>query len=84
MGSACSDLRELLFQTDNSILVRAVILKGNRMKHDVQRRRSGQAVTEFVTMLGLLMLVLVMLALLLFTFREYGGRVMDLVGSEYP
>jgi hypothetical protein len=54
------------------------------MKHDVQRRRSGQAVTEFVTMLGLLMLVLVMLALLLFTFREYGGRVMDLVGSEYP
>lgn len=40
--------------------------------------------TEFVTMLGLLMLVLVMLALLLFTFREYGGRVMDLVGSEYP
>ena len=52
------------------------------MKHRVQR--NGQATTEFVTMMGLLMLVLVMLALLLYTFREYGGRVMDLVGSEYP
>lgn len=61
---------------------RGVILKGNRMKHRVQR--SGQATTEFVTVMGLLMLVLVMLALLLYTFREYGGRVMDLVGSEYP
>ncbi len=47
-------------------------------------RRQGQATTEFVTMMGLLMLVLVMLALLLYTFKEYGGRVMDLVGSEYP
>lgn len=52
------------------------------MKRRVQC--SGQATTEFVTMMGLLMLVLVMLALLLYTFREYGGRVMDLVGSEYP
>ena len=48
------------------------------------QRRCGQATVEFVTVMGLLMLVLVMLALLLYTFKEYGGRVMDLVGSEYP
>jgi len=46
--------------------------------------RRGQALTEFVTMVGLLMLVGTMLALLLFTFKEYGGRVLDLVGSEFP
>ena len=52
------------------------------MKRGNQRR--GQATTEFMAVMGLLMLVLVMLALLLYTFKEYGGRVMDLVGSEYP
>lgn len=53
----------------------------------VRQTRSGrraQALVEFVAMAAMLMLVLVMLALLLYTFREYGGRVMDLVGSEYP
>jgi hypothetical protein len=52
------------------------------MKSGIERR--GQATVEFVTMMGLLMLVLVVLALLLYAFKEYGGRVMDLVGSEYP
>ncbi len=46
--------------------------------------RRGQALVEFVAMAAMLMLVLVMLGLLLYTFREYGGRVMELVGSEYP
>lgn len=35
-------------------------------------------------MVGLLMLVVTMLALLLYTFKEYGGRVLDLAGSEFP
>ncbi len=48
------------------------------------RSGCGQTTVEFVTVAGMLLLVLVMLALLLYTFREYGGRVMDLVGSEYP
>ena len=46
--------------------------------------RSGQATAEFVTTLAMLTLTVVVLALLLYTFREYGGRVLNLVGSEYP
>lgn len=55
------------------------------MHRDKQRKgRRGQAVAEFTIMMALLMLVLVMLALLLYTFREYGNRVLNLVASEYP
>lgn len=49
-----------------------------------QRSRSGQVLTEYVAVAGLLMLVLVMLLLLLYTFREYGGRILNLLASEYP
>ena len=49
-----------------------------------RKRRRGQATTEFVTTLAVLTLTVVVLALLLYTFREYGGRVLHLVGSEYP
>lgn len=56
-------------------------MRGARQTRD---QRRGQALVEFVAMVAMLMLVLVMLALLLYTFREYGGRVMELVGSEYP
>lgn len=54
------------------------------MRQITEPSRRAQTTVEFVTVAGMLMLVLVMLALLLFTFKEYGGRVMDLVGSEYP
>ncbi len=48
------------------------------------RRRRGQAITEFVLVLTSLLLLLVMVSLFLYTFREYGGRVLNLVASEYP
>lgn len=55
------------------------------MKPGIQKPgRRGQAAVEFTIMMALLMLVLVMLGLLLYTFREYGGRVLNLVASEYP
>ncbi len=52
------------------------------MKSDIQRR--GQATVEFVTMVGLLMLVVFTLHLLFAAFRGYSDRVVGLVGSEYP
>lgn len=47
-------------------------------------RRSGQAMVEFVVMAGMVLASLAVLTVLLATFREYGTRVLDLVGSEYP
>ncbi len=48
------------------------------------RRRAGQTTTEFVIMTAMVTLMLVILSLLLYTFKEYGGRVLNLVGSEFP
>jgi len=49
-----------------------------------QQRRSGQAMTEFVVVAASMLMLLVMLALFLYTYREYGGRVLNLVASEFP
>jgi hypothetical protein len=46
--------------------------------------RSGQAMIEFLVVAGILMAVGAILAVFLSTFSEYGTRVLDLVGSEYP
>ncbi len=57
------------------------------MRTKLQRKRDprgGQALTEFAVVMASLLLVLVMVSLFLYTFREYGGRVLNLVASEYP
>jgi predicted RND superfamily exporter protein len=50
----------------------------------IVNRKSGQATTEFVVTAGLLLVTVAMVALFLYTFREYGGRVLNLVAAEYP
>jgi len=40
--------------------------------------------TEFVVVAASMLLLLTMLALFLYTYREYGGRVLNLVASEFP
>lgn len=39
---------------------------------------------EFVVVMGTLLATLAILMLFLGTFQEYGTRVLNLVGSEYP
>jgi Tfp pilus assembly protein PilV len=57
-------------------------MTGNRTMY--RKRNQGQAMLEFVMMFVLFMGVLAMLSLFLYTFKEYGGRILDLVASEYP
>ncbi len=47
-------------------------------------RRNGQAILEYVMVAAMLLLIVVMLAVLLYTFREHGARVLELAASEYP
>ncbi len=47
-------------------------------------RQRGQALTEFVVVLGLLLATGTILALFLVTFREYGGRVLHLLAADLP
>lgn len=46
--------------------------------------KKGQAMVEFLVVAGMLMAAVAILMVFLTTFREYGLRVLDLVGSEYP
>jgi len=46
--------------------------------------RAGQAMVEFAVIAGMMLAMLAVLTLFLGTFREYGTRVLNLVGSEYP
>jgi len=39
---------------------------------------------EYMMTAAILLLLVVMLAVLLYTFREHGARVLDLAASEYP
>ena len=50
----------------------------------VFRRRCGQAMVEFVVLAGILMALVAVMALFLYAFKEYGGRVLDLVAAEFP
>ncbi len=47
-------------------------------------RRSGQAMVEYVMVAGILTAMVLILAVFLYTFREYSGRTLDLVSSDYP
>ncbi len=40
--------------------------------------------TEFVMVVAATLLLVAVMGLFLYTFQEYGGRVLSLVASEYP
>ncbi len=39
---------------------------------------------EFIVVAASMLLLMIMTALFLYYFREYGGRVLNLVASEFP
>ncbi len=45
---------------------------------------SGQAVVEYAVAASILTATVLILAIFLYTFREYGNRVLDLVSADYP
>lgn len=56
-------------------------MTGNRPS---RRSKGGQTLAEYAVATGVLLAVIAMAALFLYTFKEYGGRILDLVASEYP
>lgn len=50
----------------------------------VAQDRSGQAMVEYVVVMGILLASTAIMTLFLSVFRDYGTRVLNLVGSEYP
>ena len=39
---------------------------------------------EYVIITGMLIAMVTILSVFLYVFKEYGGRTLDLVASEYP
>jgi len=39
---------------------------------------------EYLLVAVVMIMTVAIVAILLYTFREHGGRVLDLVGSDYP
>ena len=52
--------------------------------HERWRSKSGQAMTESMLVAVMLTAMVAITALLLYVFKEWGGRILDLVSSEYP
>ena len=50
----------------------------------VQRHREGQAMIEYTIVAAMLVLTASILAVCLYTFKEHGGRILNLMASEYP
>ena len=46
--------------------------------------RAGQVMVEYAVVTGLLLGVALLLAVFLFAFKEFGGRILDLIAYEYP
>lgn len=50
----------------------------------VKKAKRGQAMVEFMVVMGVLLATVAIMTVFLGTFREYGTRVLNLIGSEYP
>ncbi len=46
--------------------------------------KRGQAMIEYVVLAVFVIATVSIMAILLYTFKEQGGRVLDLAASEYP
>jgi len=46
--------------------------------------KSGQAMIEYVVLAIFVITTVSIMSILLYTFKEQGGRVLDLAASEYP
>lgn len=45
---------------------------------------SGQAITEYVSMVAIFLGIVLILVTLLRVFSDYGWRILGLVGMDYP
>jgi hypothetical protein len=48
-----------------------------------RRSRAGQVTTEYAVLTGLLLGTLLVLAVFLYAFKEFGGRILDLIACDY-
>jgi hypothetical protein len=50
----------------------------------ISHRKRGQTLLETVMILAVTLGLVVTLGFFMYVFKEHGGRILDLVSSEYP
>ena len=58
--------------------------KSNKSINLNDKLESGQAMTEYISMVAIFLGVALLLITLLDAFSEYGWRLLGLVGMDYP
>lgn len=49
-----------------------------------QNSKSGQSMLEYIMVLAMTLGVMVTLGFFIYVFKEHGGRILNLVSSNYP
>ncbi len=50
----------------------------------MNKKTSGQAIYEYVVMMGMFVLLAVFLIIVMSVYSEYGWRMLKLIGLDYP
>ena len=61
-----------------------VILRDMKTILKTLLKKDGQTMIEYVVLVVFMIATVSIMAVLLYTFKEQGGRVLDLAASEYP
>ena len=87
-------VRGLMFFKKTVYCFSLILMFGENMKNSLQAIRnitqghirdiSGQAITEYVSMVAIFLGLVLMLVTLLRVFSDYGWRILGLVGMDYP
>ncbi|MDF3129704.1 hypothetical protein P0Y35_10905 [Kiritimatiellaeota bacterium B1221] len=49
-----------------------------------QNRKNGQSMLEYIMVLAMTLGILVTLGFFIAVFKDYGGRILEIVSSDYP
>jgi hypothetical protein len=49
-----------------------------------RNRKVGQVMLEYVVVVAMTLGILVTLGFFIYVFKEYGGRILDIVSSDFP
>lgn len=50
----------------------------------IQTSKRGQTILEYTLVLAMTLVILATLGFFIYVFKEHGGRILDLVSSQYP
>ena len=66
------------------LMIENGVLDQSELEGAGHKKKGQQSMLEYLMVMVMSMGIIVMLGLFYVTYKEYGGRMMELVSSEYP